>query len=233
MRILAIDAATKTMGVAVAESDKLLASARLNIGKTHSERLLPLLSALLETSDIPAESIDAVAVTVGPGSFTGLRIGISSAKALASAWKKPLIPVITLDALAMSQADCGKIVCPILDARRNEVYYAVYDENGKQLTEPGAMAPKVLAEHLAATYPNREIVLLGDACEIYFDMFKETCGEGLRLAPPDRRFFLAEGAAFWALEHPEAAQEAALVKAFYLRLSEAEARRKAAENAGA
>jgi tRNA threonylcarbamoyladenosine biosynthesis protein TsaB len=233
MRILSIDAATKAMGVAVVEDDLVLARAELNIGKTHSERLLPLLDGILNTADISPESLDQIAVTVGPGSFTGLRIGISTAKALAYAWDKPLNPVLTLDALAYNLKGFDKIACPVLDARKNEVYYAVYDETGSRVEEPQAMAPGLLAEHLAASYAGRRIVLLGDGAKSYYPLFIEKEGLDIELMPPLGRYFLAASAGLLAAAQPEKAQNPALVKAFYLRLSEAEARRKAAQDAGA
>ena len=100
MRLLVIDAATKGLGLSVAEDDKLLAAAALNVGKTHSQRLLPLLDDLLKKGNLELQDINLVAVTVGPGSFTGLRIGISTAKAIAYALGVKVVPVKTLDALA-------------------------------------------------------------------------------------------------------------------------------------
>ena len=204
MRILSIDAATKALGVAVVEADKVLATAELNIGKTHSERLLPLLRQLLQTADIAPQTLDYLAVTVGPGSFTGLRIGISTAKALAYAWDKPLIPVLTLDALSLNVQGFDKIACPILDARKNEVYYGIYAEDGSRLEDLGAMAPELLVKHLADAYPNRQIVLLGDGADQYYPLFNQVLAENVELMPAQRRYFLADSAALWAAAHLEA-----------------------------
>ena len=222
MRLLVIDAATKGLGLSVAEDDKLLASAALNVGKTHSQRLLPLLDDLLKEGNLELQDINLVAVTVGPGSFTGLRIGISTAKAIAYALGVKVVPVKTLDALAENCLGMGALICPILDARRNEVYYGIYDENGTPLTESGAMEPLALAEYIKDHYPRHKVIFLGDAADIYIENIKDILGESALLAPPPIRVFMADSAAFYALKHQDAAVTPHELKAFYLRASSAE-----------
>ncbi|MGI5825193.1 MAG: tRNA (adenosine(37)-N6)-threonylcarbamoyltransferase complex dimerization subunit type 1 TsaB [Bacillota bacterium] len=227
MRLLAIDAATKGLGLAVAEDDRLLASAALNVGKTHSQRLLPLLDDLLREGGLKLKDIDTVAVTVGPGSFTGLRIGISTAKAIAYAIDAEIVGVKTLDALAQNCLNCGSLICPILDARRNEVYYGIYSETGEVLEGIGAMEPRALAEHIKTVYPDDKVIFLGDAADIYIDMLKEILGDRAALAAAARRIFMAESAAFYAIGHISEAVTPQEIKAFYLRASSAERMRKA------
>ena len=226
MRLLVIDAACKGLSLAVAEEDKLLATAALNVGKTHSQRLLPLLDDLLREGDLELKDIDLVGVIVGPGSFTGLRIGISTAKAIAYALGVDVIPIKTTDALAGNCVGMGSLICPVLDARKNEVYYGIYDENGKTLEETAAMEPLALAEYLKNNYPSQEVIFLGDAADIYIDSFIGVLGERAHLAPPALRYFMAASAACYGFAHLTDAVSPAEVKAFYLRPSSAEKQRK-------
>ncbi len=232
MRILAFDAAGKGLSAAIIEDGRVLAEAGLNVGLTHSQRLLPLLQALMQAADIEAESIDMVAVTNGPGSFTGLRIGLSTAKGLAAAWGVPLAAVSTLSAVSYAVRGMGSLICPMLDARRNEVYTALYDADGAEIWEPQAIAPDKLAEKLLELLDGLDdedaadsVILVGDAAAIYWDMMREKLGDKVRLAPAERRFWGAVGCAFLAAEDPAVAGEAAAAQAFYLRLSEAERNR--------
>ena len=227
MRILAIDAATKGLGAAVTEDDKLLAVSCLNVGKTHSQRLIPLIDDLMKAGGISLQDIDLVAVTIGPGSFTGLRIGISSAKAIAYALGVKMVGVKTLDALAQNCVGVSGLVCPILDARRNEVYYGIYDSQGNAVEAIGSMEPTALAQHIKETYPNENITFLGDAADIYFNAMAEILGDKAKLAPAARRIFMADSAAFYGEKHQADAVLPQEIKAFYLRPSEAERQRKA------
>lgn len=230
MRILSLDAATKGLGVALTNGDKLLATACLNVGKTHSQRLIPLVNDLLQAGNLSLADIDLVAVTIGPGSFTGLRIGISSAKAIAYALGLPMVGVKTLDALAVNCVGSPNIICPILDARRNEVYYGVYESrenNIYNIEEISSLPPADLAEHLGAAYPDRRVIFLGDAADIYFSQMQEIMGDKATLAPAARRIFMADSAAFYAEAHQDEALTPQEIKAFYLRPSEAERQRKA------
>ncbi len=130
MIILGIDTTTLSCSVALLREDSVLAEMTLNIKKTHSERLMPLLDRMLTESGIEREALDAIAAAAGPGSFTGLRIGVSTARALAQALQIPAVPVCTLAALAAAIPVPGALVCPLLDARRNQVYTALYRIGG-------------------------------------------------------------------------------------------------------
>lgn len=232
MRILAIDAATKVLSIAVIEDDNVLATSALNVGKTHSERLLPIIEQTLKLASIELKTMDAIAVTIGPGSFTGLRIGISTAKGLAKTLGVNLIPVTTLEALAYNGRYMDKLICPVLDARKDEVYTALYDEKGNVLMEETAMHPKLLAETIKEQYPNKKVVFLGDAADIFIDTFKEILNqeilnqevldENAILMPAGNRLFASLGTAYVALENPERGTLPELVKADYIRMSEAE-----------
>lgn len=126
MRILALDSSGLVASVAVAEDDNLLAEYTVNYKKTHSQTLLPMLDEVSKLIELDLESLDAIAVSAGPGSFTGLRIGSATAKGLGLALGKPLIAVPTLEALAYNLYGASSLVCPIMDARRNQVYTGIY-----------------------------------------------------------------------------------------------------------
>lgn len=228
MKVLAVDAAGKSLSLAIAEEDKLIASATLNVGLTHSQRLLPMLAALLDSAAMQVGDMDMVAVVNGPGSFTGLRIGIATAKGLAEAAGKPLVTVSTLEAEAYAARGMGAYICPLLDARRNEVYTALYDETGAEVWPAQALAPDVLAARLndfAAENAGARFVLVGDAAALYIDKMQELVAAPVLLTPPERRLFGACGCAFLALERADKAAPPEQAQAFYLRLSEAERNR--------
>ena len=126
MKILALDSSGLVASVAVVEDEKLLAEYTVNYKKTHSQTLLPMLDEIGKMIDLDLSTIDAIAVAAGPGSFTGLRIGSATAKGLGLALDKPLIAVPTVDALAYNLYGTDKLVCPIMDARRSQVYTGVY-----------------------------------------------------------------------------------------------------------
>lgn len=230
MKILSVDAAGKSLSVAVVEDGRVLAFGGLNVGLTHSQRLLPLLQNMLDGAALELSSLDMIAVTNGPGSFTGLRIGLATAKGLAETLQIPLLPVCTLDAQAYNARNMGSLICPVLDARRNEVYTALYGSLGAQMWSPMAVAPAELAKRLEGLLENSEgaaesVIFVGDAAELIFADMQAVLGDRARLVPAERRFFGACGCAFVALENPERALPPAQVEAFYLRISEAERNR--------
>jgi len=221
MRILAIDTATGCAGAAVIDEKGIIAQFSLNVGLTHSQRFLPMLESLLQQAELPISKMDAIAVTVGPGSFTGIRIGVASAKAFAQGLGLPLIPVITLDAFAAVSG--SGIVCPILDARKNEVYTALYAD-GKQIEAPKAVAPAELAAKLAEM--NKPITICGDALSVYKEIFVEALAENFCPVAEHLRILPAIGAAILAKEQFLCGKTvtAAAIEPFYLRVSEAEAK---------
>ena len=184
MPILAIETATLVSSVALATEDTLLAEITLQTKKTHSELLMPHIDKILAMAEVSKAEIKAVAVSVGPGSFTGLRIGLATAKTLAYALKVPLIGVPTLAALAYGCLVPGVILAPMLDAQKGNVYQAVYKWHGGELTE--IMPPTVMhideALRNLSEY-NTPVILLGEAAVLHRQEIQKI-GNHLVLAPP-------------------------------------------------
>lgn len=174
MKILALDSSGLVASVALVEDEVLLAEYTVNYKKTHSQTLLPMLDTIGTMIDLDLSTIDAIAVAAGPGSFTGLRIGSATAKGLGLALDKPIVGVPTVDALAYNLYDCEKIICPMMDARRNQVYTGLYTFEKHRL--------KVLKEQTtagvteAAAWLNeigREVIFLGDGVPVYRGLLKQ------------------------------------------------------------
>ena len=133
MKILAIDSSGLVASVAILTEDTLLAEYTVNYKKTHSQTLLSMLDEIVRMIELDLSEIDAIAVAKGPGSFTGLRIGSATAKGLGMALGKPLIGIPTVDALAYNMFACACVVCPLMDARRNQVYTGLYEFQARNL----------------------------------------------------------------------------------------------------
>ena len=140
MKVLAIDSSGLTATVAVVEDEQTTAEYTVNYKKTHSQTLLPMIDEIVRMAEVDLTAIDAIAVAGGPGSFTGLRIGSATAKGLGLAMGKPLIHVPSVDAMAYNVYGCEDIICPIMDARRSQVYTGIYtfvpqkaDGDGQQM----------------------------------------------------------------------------------------------------
>lgn len=219
MKLLAIDTATKAASAAIVSSEGVLGEIGLNIGKTHSQKFLPSVELLLGLCDMTLADMDGFAVTVGPGSFTGVRIGLATAKAWSYALKKPVIGINTLDALA-GNGDC-RYICPILDARRNEFYTCLY-EHGQPVWDYQALSPLALVEQLGAIEDKVEFV--GDAVSGYQEFFKERLGAKAYFPESARQVFMAASLGAMALAKLEqgAGVTALEIQPFYLRASEAE-----------
>ena len=181
-------------------------------------------------ADVKPEELDAVAVSEGPGSFTGLRIGASIAKGLAWTMKIPIVPVSSLMGLAANVELPGQIVCPIMDARRNQVYTAVYKttpEMPGQLVQPDVVPIETALERAREAASDKQIVFLGDGVPVFEKVIKETLGENSRLMIPARRY---QSAASIALLGQYLYQKGKYVSAekfgpVYLRKSQAERER--------
>lgn len=170
MPILAIDTATLVSSVAIATPDTLVAELTIQTRKTHSERLMPHIASLLTMAETPQNRLKAVAVSIGPGSFTGLRIGLATAKALAYALNIPLIGVPTLAALAFACPSPGALLAPMLDAQKGNVYLGLYEWSDGSLKE--VQPPRVIAfdeanAELAAA--GKPVLMLGEAAVMYRD----------------------------------------------------------------
>ncbi len=167
MKILALDSTAKVASVALSEDGRLLGEYTINNGNTHSETLLPMIEALLDRLELTVDDVDAFAIAAGPGSFTGVRIGAATAKGLAFGSDKPCVRVSTLEALAKNPALTNGLVCPVMNARRNQVYTALFRAtNGKteRLMPDSAIAITELDEILSAY--EEPVVLCGDGYEI-------------------------------------------------------------------
>ena len=170
MKILGIDTSTMAANVAVLEDDKLICEYTINTKKTHSQKLMPMIENMLNLSDINIKDIDAIGICVGPGSFTGLRIGMATAKAISHVNNIPLIGVNSLEVLGANMDFSNKKICSILDAQRNQVYTCkyIFEENkSKSLEDIKIMPIDDLLEELSAT--NEEWVIIGEAVYKYKD----------------------------------------------------------------
>ncbi len=172
MKILAVDTSSFPASVAVCNDGIILGEYVIRNQRKHSQNIMVMIERLLETLSLDISEIDVFAVTTGPGSFTGLRIGISTVRALAQAMNKPVVAINTLKALAYNMSYSKGIVVPMLDARRDEVFTAAYKfENGKviEVTEPCVMSINEITEQ----YKGQETVLLGDGVLIHRDELTE------------------------------------------------------------
>ncbi|WP_304507368.1 tRNA (adenosine(37)-N6)-threonylcarbamoyltransferase complex dimerization subunit type 1 TsaB [Anaerotignum sp.] len=228
MKILAIDTTGQTAGAAIVEGDKLIAEFTLNYKLTHSQTIMPMIAEICEKSETKLGLVDYIACTNGPGSFTGLRIGAATAKGLALALKKEIVPVPTLDALAYNVFETDKIICPIMDARRSQVYTAFYRwENGRlcRLTEMMAISiDEVMG--MAEGY-GQKVIFLGDGVPVHRE--KLSLSSEFIFAPAhcslQRAASVAALAMIFAREGKAVASNA--FELVYLRKSQAEREREA------
>lgn len=168
MKILAIDSSSLVATVAVVQDDIMIAEYTINHKKTHSQTLLPMIDEMVKMAEIDLTDIDAIAVSGGPGSFTGLRIGSATAKGLGLVWNKPLIHVPTVDAMAYNLYGTDKLICPIMDAHRNQTYTGIYEFDGEELSillEQCAISVEELVERL--NNMGREVVFVGDGIPVF------------------------------------------------------------------
>ncbi|MBQ3053400.1 MAG: tRNA (adenosine(37)-N6)-threonylcarbamoyltransferase complex dimerization subunit type 1 TsaB [Clostridia bacterium] len=173
MKILAIDTGSKVATAGICQDGKLLGEYTINNGLTHSQGLLPMIDNLLVTLNLTLKDIDAFAVSTGPGSFTGLRIGIATIKGFAFSENKPCIEVSSLEAMAYNHLYTNYIICPLMDARNNQVYNAIYKrENGKLkiIKEPRAIEMSKVIEDLKKL--KGKVLFLGDGVTPNIDAVK-------------------------------------------------------------
>ena len=198
MITLGIESSAKVAGAAVWKDGQIVGEQMVNGTLTHSETLMPMIDRLLRSVGIQAEELTAIALSSGPGSFTGLRIGAATAKGLALGLGIPLVPVPTLEALAFNAAPTDCLIVPMMDARRSQVYAAVYAYEEGRICEkeaPDALPPAQLASRLSVWA--RSVLLLGDGAQVY----ESTMRDGM-----DCPVYLAEA----HLRHARAAAVAAL-----------------------
>ncbi len=188
MKILAIDSSGMVASVALAEDNVLRAEFTVNDKKTHSQTLLPMLEELKESLGLELETVDAIAIAAGPGSFTGLRIGSATAKGLGLALNKPLVEVPTLEGLAYNLYGTEKLVCPMMDARRSQVYTGIYEYvligEGYELHSLVPQCAADVTEILEkCNQLGREVIFLGDGVPVYADRIRERIRVPYSLAP--------------------------------------------------
>ena len=227
MKIIALESSAVTASVAVTEDETLLAQSFQNSGLTHSATLMPMAADLLKNAGLTLDEMDVVAVAAGPGSFTGVRIGVAAAKGLAWPGDKPCAPCSTLESMAWQCAHLDGEICAVMDARRNQVYaarFAAKDGELARLSEDRAVGLDELAAEIKKS--GKMQILVGDGAHLCYN---ELNAQGLpcRLMPPHLLYQTAWGVARCALRM---AREGALVSAAamapsYHRLSQAERER--------
>ena len=235
MRILALDSSGLVASVAVVEGGVLeaqtIAEYTVNYKKTHSQTLLPMLDEVARMTELDLNSMDAIAVAAGPGSFTGLRIGSATAKGLGLALDKPLIHIPTLEGLAYNLCGTDHIVCPIMDARRGQVYTGIYEfDNDRLIVLEDQMAVGIeeLGQRLHSY--DRKVVFLGDGVPVFKEALMEQimAGREIAFAPAhlNRQRAAAVGALAIRYYREGKMETAAEHQPDYLRVSQAERERK-------
>ena len=227
MKILALETSAKSVSAAVTEDGVLLALSYQNSGLTHSRTLMPLVSHVLGAASLTMDDVGLVAVSHGPGSFTGLRIGVSAAKGLAWAKELPCCGVSTLEAMARGASDFDGLIVCAMDARRQQVYHALFlSENGRltRLRDDCAVSLEELSADLR-TRPQPKLVV-GDGAQLCYD-YLTSHNIACRLAAPDHRFQSAAGVALTAEDMVRRGEtcSAQELRPVYLRLSQAERER--------
>ena len=228
MKILALDSSGIVASVAVVEDQNLLAEYTVNYKKTHSQTLLPMLDEISKMTELDLESLDAVAVAAGPGSFTGLRIGSATAKGLGLALKKPLVSIPTLEGLAYNLYDTKGLICPLMDARRNQVYTGVYrfaDHRLQTVEEQRAADILVILECINQL--GEPVTFLGDGVPVFRDAIGRTVKVPFSFAPAHLNKQRAAAVAALACVYMEEGrtETAAEHRPDYLRMSQAERER--------
>lgn len=232
MRILAIDSSSLVASVAVLEDDILMAEYTINYKKTHSQTLLPMIDEVAGMIELDLHTIDAIAVSKGPGSFTGLRIGSATAKGLGLALGKPIVAVPTVDAMAYNLLGNASLVVPIMDARRNQVYTGIYEFAGNEMHILREQCAEAIEELLADLNDRgRSVVFLGDGVPVFKEKIAEMLTVPFALAPAhmNRQRAGAVGALAELYYKKGIIESAADHKPEYLRLSQAERERKERE----
>jgi tRNA threonylcarbamoyladenosine biosynthesis protein TsaB len=196
MLILAVETSTFTGSVALVEASvegeaspnlRVIGETTLQVSETHSSRLMPTIDRLLRETSLPMQKVQGIALGLGPGSFTGLRIAVSTVKGLAFALQVPVVGVPTLDVLANNIRYASTQVCPVLDARKKEVYAALFRGDGqgnlKKVSEDWVLSPEDLCSRISGT-----TVLVGNGTEVYGEIFKKRLGPRALFAPPELSF---------------------------------------------
>lgn len=236
MRILALDSSGLVASVAIMEEEQTIAEYTVNYKKTHSQTLLPMLDEIVKMTEMNLNTIDAIAIAGGPGSFTGLRIGSATAKGLGLALGKPLIHVPTLEGLACNLYGCSSLICPIMDARRNQVYTGVYrlsEGEFQVVKEQTAIDVAELVEQLNAL--GEAVTFLGDGVPVYKEQLEEKLTVPFTFAPANMNRQRAASVGLRGFQYYQEGriETAAEHQPDYLRVSQAERERAERERAEA
>lgn len=228
MKILGIDSSGLVASAAIVADDSLVAEFTVNNKQTHSQTLLPMVEKVVEMSGIELSELDGIAVAAGPGSFTGLRIGSSTAKGMALVLNKPIIPVPTLEGLAYRAALAEGVICPLMDARRNQVYTGIYQmQDGRLFCLKEQTAEDILEVVDRLNKLGQKVTFLGDGVPVHKAVLEEKLTVPFQIAPSHlNRQSAAAVAALGAVYLAEGKTEtAAAHKPVYLRQSQAERER--------
>lgn len=228
--ILGIDSSAITASCAVCDGDKIVAEQFLNTAHTHSETLLPMVRDMLRGAGLALSDMESVAVTAGPGSFTGLRIGISCVKGMCAGAGLPCVSVSTLEAVAQNFRELDGIICACMDARRKQVYNALFkSENGIITRLCGDRAISVEELFTEVSRLKEKLFLAGDGAQLAYREFGALGGNFAQLAPPLLRYQRGSGVCFAAAGKPRISPDALMPS--YLRIPQAE-RERAEKNSG-
>ena len=228
MRILALDSSGLVASVAILEDDNLIAEYTVNYKKTHSQTLLPMLDEIVQMTDTDLSTIDAIAIAKGPGSFTGLRIGSATVKGLGLALDKPIVGIPTVEGLAMNLYDTDAVICPLMDARRNQVYTGIYKFQEGTLQVVRDQLPLGIEEIIEAlNLLEQKVVFLGDGVPVYKDIIEQKMEVPYTFAPAHVNKQRAAAIGVRAFEYYKQGiySSAADFEPDYLRLSQAERER--------
>lgn len=228
MKILAIDSSGLVASAALLEEDNLIAEYTVHYKKTHSQTLLPMIDEIVKMTEMDLNTIDAIAVAKGPGSFTGLRIGAATVKGLGLALDKPVIGVPTVEGLAMNLYGVDKLICPLMDARRNQVYTGIYrfcDDKMVIVKDQTAIGVEELIQ--ALNLIGQEVIFLGDGVPVYKEMIKTAIEVPCSFAPAHQNKQRASAVGARALDYFEQGlyDSADAFEPEYLRMSQAERER--------
>ncbi len=200
MKILAVESSATSASAAVTENGKIVSEVYISAGLTHSQTLLPMVNSCLETAKLTLDDVEKIAVANGPGSFTGIRIGVAAVKGLAFAGKE-CCAVSTLEGMAYNLLGGSCIACCVMDARCSQVYMALFDCGEKivRLCEDKAVMMAELPEIIENIKKDvkKDVILLGDGAELCYNYLK-TVYNNISLAPPSVRFQRASGVALAA-----------------------------------
>ena len=237
MRILGIECTASPVSCAVFEDSRIKAEYFLNLKTTHSQTLLPMVESVLKLSGIGIGDIDVIAATAGPGSFTGVRIGISAVKGLAFAQNTPCVPISTLEAMAYGLMGCDGIVCACMDARCNQVYNAIFEVKDGVVSrfcfDRALMIEELYAEIEKIYEKNREktIFIVGDGADLFYNSIKDR-DVPVCLAPEHLKWQRASGVCMAALSKAQNGETVCPEELLpvYLRLPQAERELKAKQS---